>query len=96
MIFEWAVDVILIFDMIITFHVAYRNEYDELVDNYKDICCNYISGWFIIDFLSLVPLDSLFFIINYFDIYEWKYNYDYNKFLKLLRFGKLLKFTKLS
>ena len=96
MIFEWAVDVILIFDMIITFHVAYRNEYDELVDNYKDIFCNYISGWFFIDFLSLVPLDSLFFIINYFDIYEWKYNYDYNKFLKLLRFGKLLKFTKLS
>ena len=96
MIFEWAVDIILIFDMIITFHVAYTNEYDEFVDNYKDIFCNYIGGWFIIDFISLVPLDALFLIISYFNIYQWNYNYDYNKFAKLLRFGKLLKFTRLA
>jgi hypothetical protein len=96
LIFEWAVDVILIFDMIITFHVAYLNEYNELVDNYKDICCNYLKGWFIIDFLSLVPLDSLFFIINYLNVYDLKYNYDYNKFLKILRIGKLVKITKFA
>ena len=69
LIFEWAVDVILIFDMILTFHVAYKNEYDELVDNYKDIFCNYISGWFIIDIISLLPLDSLIFIVSYYELF---------------------------
>jgi hypothetical protein len=51
--------------MIITFHCAYKNEYDEVVDSYKDIFINYFTGWFFIDFVALVPLDFLFFILGY-------------------------------
>jgi hypothetical protein len=51
--------------MIITFHSAYKNEYDEVVDSYKEIFCNYFTGWFIVDFFALIPLDFLFFILGY-------------------------------
>jgi hypothetical protein len=75
--------------MILTFHCAFKNEYDEVVDSYKDIIINYFTGWFFIDFVSLVPLDFLFFILGYENIYSLKLNYDYNKFAKILRIGKL-------
>ena len=82
--------------MILTFHCAFKNEYDEVVDSYKDILINYFTGWFFIDFFSTVPLDLLFFILGYENVYSLNLNYDYNKFAKILRFGKLIKFTKLA
>ena len=81
-VFEWCIDVIFLTDIFLTFHTAYKNEYDEVIDSYKDIFLNYISGYFIVDFISLVPLDLIFYI-------TLKLNYDYNKFLKIFRVGKL-------
>ena len=82
--------------MILTFHCAFKNEYDEVVDSYKDIFMNYFTGWFIIDFIALVPLDFLFFILGYENVFNLNLNYDYNKFTRILRIGKLLKLTKFA
>ena len=82
--------------MILTFHCAFKNEYDEVVDSYKDIFINYLTGWFIIDFIALVPLDFLFFILGYENVFNLNLNYDYNKFTRILRIGKLSKLTKFA
>jgi hypothetical protein len=82
--------------MILTFHCAYKNEYDEVVDSYKQIFCNYFTGWFIVDFVALVPLDFLFFILGYVNAFSMNLNYDYNKFARILRIGKLSRLTKLA
>jgi len=81
--------------MILTFHCAYKNEYDEMVDSYKEIVCNYLRGFFIVDFVALIPLDFLFYILGLEKVYDTNLNYDYNKYAKILRIGKLVKLSKL-
>jgi len=81
--------------MILTFHCAYKNEYDEMVDSYKEIVCNYFRGFFIVDFVALIPLDFLFYILGLEKVYDTNLNYDYNKYAKILRIGKLVKLSKL-
>jgi hypothetical protein len=64
LVLEWADNFVFWIDMILTFHCAYKNEYDEMVDSYKEIFCNYLHGWFLVDFIANVPLDFLFFILG--------------------------------
>jgi hypothetical protein len=37
----------------------------EIIDNKKEIAVSYLTGWFIIDLLSIIPLDLLFMLISH-------------------------------
>ena len=47
------------FDMILTFNLAYYNDYGELTTSRSSITINYLKSWFIIDLLSIFPFDLL-------------------------------------
>lgn len=49
-----AFEVLLLIDMILTFFTAYFQDL-ELVEDHWSIAKHYFSGWFIIDFLAIVP-----------------------------------------
>jgi CRP-like cAMP-binding protein len=58
--FAIAVDLIFFTDMIVCFRTAYYDESQTfLITVPRMIRDNYLKGWFVIDFLSTVPLDRL-------------------------------------
>jgi hypothetical protein len=44
-------------DLIISFMSAYYKENDKLIDNHRDIAINYLTGWFLIDFVAILPIN---------------------------------------
>ena len=46
-------------DIIICFNSAFYDEQSELVDDRKNISYNYISGWFFVDFIAIIPFDKI-------------------------------------
>lgn len=51
-----SLDSFFIIDILLNFNTAFFNEDFVLIDDRKEICKNYIKGWFIIDLLAIVPL----------------------------------------
>jgi len=54
------------------------------VDNRKEICCNYLKGWFSIDILAIMPFDIVF------------ASSKGNGIIRVARIGKLYKLVKIT
>lgn len=54
---NWVIDVIFLLDMIFIFNTAYLDEDNYLHDDRKQIAISYLQGWFVFDFLAIVPFD---------------------------------------
>ena len=46
-------------DIVVTFFSAYRDEENELVTNNRYIAWQYFTGWFILDLLTLIPINNI-------------------------------------
>lgn len=52
------VDISFGIDMVLTFMSSYKDtETGEIVDDYKQIAKSYILGWFLIDLISIFPIE---------------------------------------
>lgn len=82
-------------DIIINFNSAYLDDYDHLVINRLDIACNYFKSWFIIDFLSSIPINEfMFFVMG-----PNSGNKNLGllaKVLRLLKYWRLIKILRMS
>ena len=58
-VFNYVIDIFFFFELIINFNSAFVNDDKEIVDNRKEIAKRYLSGWFFIDFVSILPLDII-------------------------------------
>ena len=58
-VFNYVIDIFFFFELIINFNSAFVNDDKEIVDNRKKIAKRYLSGWFFIDFVSILPLDII-------------------------------------
>eukprot|EP01084_Bolivina_argentea_P029704 55151_1 len=86
------VDAILFIDILLNFHTAYFDKYDNLIliTNKKYICKKYFRTWFVIDFVTCIP-------------YELFYQLDSNNddataaltYIKILRIFRLLRIIKI-
>lgn len=83
---DLAADFVFVIDIFVNFFSAYFDTEDNLVVSKKKIAKNYLSGWFWIDFLSVIPFELFF--------PESKYN-SLAKLIKVARLYRLLKLTKL-
>lgn len=54
---NWVIDAIFLLDMIFIFNTAYLDEDHYLHDDRKEIAITYLQGWFVFDFLAIVPFD---------------------------------------
>ena len=63
-IIELSVDVFFLFDIIFSFFSAYFDETDHLVDKRCTIIWNYLKFWFLIDFVSIVPISLILDLAN--------------------------------
>jgi hypothetical protein len=75
-------------DIILTFYSAYEDFEMKLIDDKKLIACNYLQGWFLIDFVSIFPLDFLLSFDND------PSSSSYNQLFRILRLGKLQKLSR--
>lgn len=53
---EWFLDVVFLVDTVLNFVTAYFDSRESLVDNRKQIACNYLRSWFWVDLISVLPL----------------------------------------
>ena len=93
-------DILFVFDLIIEFFRAfYTKEEEKLVQNNFAIFNNYIRGYFFLDFLSSLPINSL--LVFLWKAYPDKNCFTYEKnnlmfFLELLRCLKAIKILKIT
>lgn len=71
-------------DIFVNLISAYNDETNKTIYSYKKVLINYLTGWFIIDFISIFPTEYL----------EIK-NTNYNKLFRLLRIPRLYKLTNI-
>jgi CRP-like cAMP-binding protein len=57
--FDFFVDITFFVDMVIAFRTAYVNKLNHLEWGSGVIACRYLKTWFLIDFLSTVPVDRI-------------------------------------
>ena len=57
-------DITFIFDVIISFFIAYYNFEEILVTEYSLMIEHYLETWFIIDFITAIPFQTLFTLFN--------------------------------
>lgn len=56
---NWAIFGIFAVDMLIQFNSAYLDENYEVIDKRKPIIRNYLTTWFFIDLIALIPYEVI-------------------------------------
>lgn len=56
---NYVIDLFFLLDIFINFNTAFYREDYEIETSHKNIAINYLRGWFLIDFLSIIPLDLI-------------------------------------
>ena len=59
-IYDYCTDFFFSIDLILNFATAYYADDKSLITDYKLISRNYLTGWFIIDFIALIPIYLIF------------------------------------
>jgi len=81
---EFIVDFFFLVDILFNFFFAFHNSDYEMVDEKKEIAKSYIKGWFLIDFLAIIPFDKMFRVEGY------------NGLARILRLPKIYKLIKMT
>jgi hypothetical protein len=59
-IYNYTVDSLFFLDIVVTFNTALLDDDFRVIDNRKVISKKYLSGWFMVDTLAIVPFDKMF------------------------------------
>jgi hypothetical protein len=84
-IIDVAIDVLFFFDIIINFFSAYFDQNFKIVTDKKLIAKNYLTGWFLIDFISIFPISIIL-----------ESSKDYLSLARLARLPRLYKVIKIT
>ena len=55
-----------------------------MIEDRATICCEYLKGWFVIDVLSILPIDLIFNIGGF------------TKIVRIAKVGRMIKLVKLT
>ena len=56
---NFSIDGLFLIDMILCFLNAYYTDEFELIEDRVEIARNYLTGWFLIDFLAIFPFEKV-------------------------------------
>lgn len=79
-----TIDSLFLMDILIIFNTAYIIEEFTVVDNRKKIAKRYLTGWFAIDVIAILPFDMIM------------QGLEVNHLVKLTRISRLYKLVKLA
>lgn len=96
--FWWEVIVDLYFwcDILLNFRTAFYDEIGELVIARKKICVKYLRGWFLLDFLSCLPVTYIGLILNKSGKAETGDELKMFRVFRVLRLAKLLRLGRIK
>lgn len=77
-------DLFFLIDIIIIFNSAYYDDDMDIIDHRGKICVSYLSGWFLIDFMAIVPFELIL------------KSMQFNSLVRVSRFGRLYKIVKIT
>ena len=94
-----AIDFIFIGDIGMNFRSAYLTETGELVLDTRTIAYKYLSGWFVIDFSSSIPIDLILFIVEEasgrYTRYTWHTRYaPHTRYTRYTRYALHIRYTR--
>lgn len=81
-----VIDSLFLIDIILIFNSATQDEEFNVITNRKQLAKDYISSWFLIDLLAIVPFDYLI---------QGDGN-DFNDIVRITRIGRMYKLVKLT
>ena len=82
---DFFLDAFLWLDIIINFFSAYTDSEENLVKNHKKIVLTYLKTWFIVDLVSVLPINQM-----------TSGSFTYNKITRISRLPKLYRLIKLT
>ena len=93
---ELSLEGIFFLDILVNFATAYHDPDSNVkVEDPKRIARNYLKGWFLIDFLSVIPTEEIKMVLTMMEDKEVHIGvFRYNALLKLMRLLKLFRITK--
>lgn len=91
-VFDLCVNFLFCCDIGITFFTAYVNTEGEMEVRRVRIACNYLKGWFWVDFLASMP----FSLIDYFSPESQGPSGNYNRLVRVMRLPRLYKLLRLA
>lgn len=83
-----VIDILFLCDMIVIFNSAYYSKDMDIIDDRKTISKSYLTGWFTLDLLAIIPFDLIF--------SQSSSNSQFNSLVRVARFGRLQKLVKLT
>lgn len=84
--YDDVVDALFLVDILVIFNTAYYSPYLELITSRKQIAKKYVTGWFLIDVMSILPIELLADSINT----------NFNSIIRFARMGKLARLIRLT
>ncbi|CDW81599.1 cation channel family protein [Stylonychia lemnae] len=87
--YKWIIpnailDFIFFIDIFINFSTAFYDKEFEKIEDRSKIARNYVTSWFTIDFLSIIPFDYIYSTGSY------------NRLARVIRIGKIYKIVKMT
>ena len=82
--FLYSIDIFFVLDIVMNFITAFEDSREIVIDDRCSIIINYLTGWFIVDFVSIFPIDLVFSIYEYSSTSE-----NFNRFFRIMRFFRL-------
>ena len=90
-IFSYSIDICFLCDIIIIFNTALTTEEFETIEDRGEIAQEYLSGWFWIDTMAIVPFQLFFKALEG----EESSRENLNGIIRILRIGRLTKLIRL-
>jgi CRP-like cAMP-binding protein len=90
------IDALICIDIFLNFH-KYTKDGPELVTNKAQLRREYLRGWFIVDFLSVLPINYIMLWVSHnTDQSNLAHSTRFMRFMRIARFVRLIKLAKLS
>jgi len=91
---DQTIDFFFLLDILVTFLSAYYDRKYVLVDNRFKIAITYLTSWFVVDVIAIVPFNLIFGLKDYGSLVRFSKVSRLGKLLKMLRMVRLLKILK--
>lgn len=91
LVINYTIDCLFLIDILVIFNSAFHNDDFNIVEDRKEIAKQYLSGWFTIDLLAIMPFD-LMIESNSSDGNNFQ---DFARIIRLGRMSKLIKMMRL-
>ena len=89
-----AVDAIFCIDIVLNFFFAYYDDEYNLKDERSAIARSYLTSWFVVDVISVIPVSVVFHVSDYNSLFRLARISRLHRIVKLTRLVRMLKIVK--